>query len=403
MKKALFLVLFILGMGAFTPSFASTSHFQFDNRYGEAYKYYGTITDTAGGFDVSYTGCANESVQWTVGVSDQYVQTGSDPVVNTTSFYHDDGPKTLFTGGGSWTSFAYNKYTFTCNGTPIHFHADVGDKVRMYGTGNYFAYDADYSSNNDMPDAYHTVEATEEPATIDLLFPQNGQSYADDFSHWKIGLSTGSTGFSGYWGVRYGASTSTMTTSDDTHLFGGSFVGGATSTKYIPKSTPSNGYTYAQAFIANVAGTDIAVSDIISFGANGYTSPTRYTGAPLGGSDGAPVSTSTALVITCDDTDGLFANSLCKLGVYFFKPSDDVFNNYNSLWAMISAKPPLGYFTKSKEALETLNNSTSTAFTFEDVSELGDSVFTPLRTGIAFLLWFMFGIWIFNRFRHLQF
>jgi len=105
MKKALFLVLFILGIGAFTPSFASTSHFQFDNRYGEAYKYYGTITDTAGGFDVSYTGCANESVQWTVGVSDQYVQTNSDPIRYTTHFYQANANKVLYENTPWYTQY----------------------------------------------------------------------------------------------------------------------------------------------------------------------------------------------------------------------------------------------------------------------------------------------------------
>jgi hypothetical protein len=239
------------------------------------------------------------------------------------------------------------------------------------------------------------------PPTVSFVFPVDGTTYAQDFTHWQLAIDTGTDGFSGYWGVSYGLSTSTMDFNDDTSFLPLSLSGGATSTRYLTKHVPSQGRTlYAQAYIKNTSNTVLATSSLISFLANAYTAPTRYTGTPVGGV--APTSTSTDLNITCDDTSGLFQSSLCNLAVYLFKPSDDIFNNFANLWITISAKPPLGYFMQSKNAVDSINTSTSSAFTFEDVSALNTTVFTPLKNGVALLLWFSFGMFIFNRFRHIQ-
>ena len=75
--------------------------------------------------------------------------------------------------------------------------------------------------------------------------------------------------------------------------------------------------------------------------------------------------------------------------------------DFESTFSTLSNKPPFGYFTSS---LNILNGaSTSAASTTPFGMAAISAILSPLRTGLALILWFALLLWIFNRVRHLDF
>jgi len=267
-----------------------------------------------------------------------------------------------------------------------------GDAVwtNTSGTGN--------ASDSFITDLYVDVIYTQVP-TVSITTPTG--ALTGDFTDFKLSMFTGTEGFNGKSGVLYGTSTP-PTTYNDTFATNFDYTNAVTKNKtyavYIKKNTPLiAGNYYAQGYIKNSLGVTIATSTITSFSID--------NGSPIDtgvNSTTTALSTSTSVVLTCDPNSGLFQNSFCNLFICLFKPSDGTFDRYNGIWDMMSVKPPLGYFTQIKNSMENIDNATSSAFTFEDMSQLNGSLFDDLKDGVAMLLWFMFGIWIFNRFRHIQ-
>lgn len=62
----------------------------------------------------------------------------------------------------------------------------------------------------------------------------------------------------------------------------------------------------------------------------------------------------------------------------------------------LSNKPPFGYFTSVKNALSELSTTTP-IFNFADMGALYTNVFSVLRTGLAWILWFLFAFWLIRR------
>lgn len=113
-------------------------------------------------------------------------------------------------------------------------------------------------------------------------------------------------------------------------------------------------------------------------------------------------STSTLPVqITCDPTDNLFQYSLCKLGTFLFLPSQDSLDRFSDLKDQISAKVPFGYLPLIQDAYEGLSTTTP-AFALATSTALTESIFTPIRTGLTFIIWIMFVLLLFNRIKHFE-
>jgi hypothetical protein len=119
-----------------------------------------------------------------------------------------------------------------------------------------------------------------------------------------------------------------------------------------------------------------------------------------------PTSTasSTEWVFTCDPESGFFSNSMCNLAQWLFIPSQSVLNQFSNLTADISTKPPIGYFVSIKNSLSGLTSSTP-AFTIDvdSANPVATTFFTPIRTGLIWILWLFFAFWVFHRFRHFNF
>jgi hypothetical protein len=111
--------------------------------------------------------------------------------------------------------------------------------------------------------------------------------------------------------------------------------------------------------------------------------------------------TSTPPTASCNSGNYIY-DPICRLGVYLFYPSQSVLSNYTSLKTSLENKPPFGYFTLTSGIINNLSTSTTSTFVLADLSLLNDTLITPLKTGISFLLWLLFLFWAFHRFRHIQ-
>lgn len=116
------------------------------------------------------------------------------------------------------------------------------------------------------------------------------------------------------------------------------------------------------------------------------------------------ISSSTPIQITCDPNSGFISYSICSLLVSLFVPSQSVLNQFSNLTTNINTKPPIGYFTAIMNAVGSLT-STTPAFTIsvDSTDPVNTTFFSPIRIGLAWILWLAFGFWVFHRFRHFHF
>ena len=77
-------------------------------------------------------------------------------------------------------------------------------------------------------------------------------------------------------------------------------------------------------------------------------------------------------------------------------------SNFDNIKNLLDSKAPVGYITGIFTALNSLDDTVDPAFELQQFPLLMDSIFTPLRTGLLWLFWFIFGVGLFMRFRHIQ-
>ena len=122
----------------------------------------------------------------------------------------------------------------------------------------------------------------------------------------------------------------------------------------------------------------------------------------LGSSYAPPTSTPTSTyAITCDPESGFFSYSFCSMFSYLFVPDPSNLNQFSDLADGIKYKPPIGYFYALQTAFTSLATST-TSTSFISLGALKDNIIDPIRSAFIWLLWLTFGMWLFNRIRHLE-
>lgn len=257
---------------------------------------------------------------------------------------------------------------------------------------------ANYSGTGALPscssaDLYFDVQGN--LGSVSISFPSDAVSLKGDFNAWLLNYSipAGDTTFT----VSYGTSPTSLTsTSSVGKSVADSLIG---SYILVPKNDALTvGGTYwARANIVQ-SSVNIATSSVINFqvaGTSAIDSFTQFTPTS------APTATSTALTITCDPADGLFANSFCKLFTYLFIPDPSVWDQFRSLQTDVEHKPPFGYWTVYKNAFSssTLAVGTST-ISLPAIQTL--TVFSDLRTGIQWVLYFVLGVFIIKRFSKIE-
>jgi len=113
--------------------------------------------------------------------------------------------------------------------------------------------------------------------------------------------------------------------------------------------------------------------------------------------------------ITCEETDGIVEESLCKILVFLFVPSTESVNKMIEVKDLVINKPPLGYFTAYSDTIESLTTATSTTSTIptSDISLLFGllsslAIWTTFQNVLVVIVWAGFVFYIFERFRHFQ-
>lgn len=157
-----------------------------------------------------------------------------------------------------------------------------------------------------------------------------------------------------------------------------------------------NWAAYVQIF-DTTSGSDVFIAssswDYFVIGAPSYPG----TSTPIG-----DITPSSTIQITCDPNSGLFAYSACNMLLYLFVPPAGTFDEIAKIYTRVENKPPFGYIPAIQTAFGGFNSSSSAAFSFPDVSALDAGIFDPLRIGVAWALWLLFGFWVFHKFRNIQ-
>lgn len=81
---------------------------------------------------------------------------------------------------------------------------------------------------------------------------------------------------------------------------------------------------------------------------------------------------------------------------YVFIPSGESFSQFTGIWDSISSKPPFGYITSTIGVFEGIEATSTPAFTFGTIPFM-DTIFTPFRTLMISLLWFIYAVWFYRK------
>lgn len=250
-----------------------------------------------------------------------------------------------------------------------------------------------WSVHDSGKQAHSVVAFKEAPAaSIVVTFPDNAETTAD-FQNFNIDWTNEIPGYSTDWAfIYYGTSSSTYDFVDNDYI--GSIETSSSTqiykTSYLQPNTRY--WQYAELYTGQgiVASSTPAYFDITDelFINNLWTAQ--------------PTSTSTPVSITCDPEDPFFEYSFCKLFTYLFIPPSDTFTRFGNLKTAIENKPPIGYFTAYKQAIENLTTSATGTIGFANLSSLGPGYFDYVKTYLGYALWFMLSISIYNRIRKLE-
>ena len=103
---------------------------------------------------------------------------------------------------------------------------------------------------------------------------------------------------------------------------------------------------------------------------------------------------------TCSLTNlsGCFQNAL----IVTFYPSDSSLNRFGNLKETIEKKPPFGYFTLLTDTLSGLDASTTPAYALASEANIQTNIFDPLREGVKWIIFFIFGVWLYKRMTHIR-
>lgn len=133
----------------------------------------------------------------------------------------------------------------------------------------------------------------------------------------------------------------------------------------------------------------------------GQTTVLDQTLAALGG--GALVATTTAANLSaCIPIPGYFILTNCLTTLFVPSANSLAMVQISQDKDLIMRKPPFGYFTSIGSLLDGMSTTSAASTTPAGISVLED-MFSPLRTGLSFILWFALFMWVFHRVRRWEF
>lgn len=178
---------------------------------------------------------------------------------------------------------------------------------------------------------------------------------------------------------------------------------------YLSTEITENGGTYLLPIPQEIT-TDTPFSKDITFlegvyywGARFYNSNTYTFGDWTSNNNNAYVFTATYDGIVYQDCDITaircnFENAM----VWAFTVPPATFNKITNLKNDISTKAPFGYITSVFDTLGGLNNTSDQVFELETVTPITSLIFTPIRNGLNWVLYFVFIFALFIRFKNIN-
>lgn len=161
----------------------------------------------------------------------------------------------------------------------------------------------------------------------------------------------------------------------------------------------SVGATTLRTYFINSSTTEqYSFESCVQFPSTGYTSTTTQT---INSCNPFSKNLSTLFL----NPDFSMSDCLGDAMSWLFTPTQAVMQSFIDIKDLIESKPPFGYFAIIKDSLDGIN-ATGTATTSVDSIVLPDylknTVFTPIKTGLNVLIWFIVLVFLFNRLKHIQ-
>lgn len=294
-------------------------------------------------------------------------------------------------GGFTTGNHNYRTFTFTSTST---LQKDNYYTLRLIpnagGGQTYFMWGKDGNNNPPhLPNGlfYYILNGNEViENAISILTPSNNVT-TTDFSSWVIQFTDLNPLYSNdRIKLSYSITTSTLNLFDIPDID----VSGSppdTFLSFEKTNVLTTGLWYTQAYLVSSSSQVFATSSLISF-TIGFPTSTYIM---------PPTSTSTDLIISCDPNSNFFTNSLCNVLTFLFVPSQ---TQYNYFLTAYQTKAPFGYFYIVKNALNNLQNTTTT-LQFAGVASLG-VIFTPINTSLSFVLWILFIFWLYHTIKRID-
>lgn len=106
----------------------------------------------------------------------------------------------------------------------------------------------------------------------------------------------------------------------------------------------------------------------------------------------ADVSTDTG----CVNADSTLGYAFCYVLTFLFTPRPETIADFRYLLDPYENKPPFAYFGAISDAFEAFSTTTTPYYAFPLVASAA-TFFTPFSTGLAVILWVLFGVWLLYR------
>lgn len=103
---------------------------------------------------------------------------------------------------------------------------------------------------------------------------------------------------------------------------------------------------------------------------------------------------------TCSisNLSGCFQNAL----IFTFYPSPESLARFGTLQQELSTKPPFAYIGMLTDAMKNLTGNATPIFVLASEGNVTTNIFDPLKTGMTWLLWFVWGFWLYNRVKKME-
>lgn len=96
-------------------------------------------------------------------------------------------------------------------------------------------------------------------------------------------------------------------------------------------------------------------------------------------------------------------NQICNFFVWGFIPKKSDFLIFSNLQSFYGNKPPFGYFVSLSSAINNLSSTATSSIMSSSTYSAVSDVFNPLRSGLSWVIWLIWGIGTLTRVAHFDF